>query len=422
VVFEAVNQHSVDRHEVDRAVGSEKDLAAADSATASAPNLRGQSERTIFSSHELQPRRFSEEGLPPPRDEDVEAFRTFFKNTDRVLKDDAAVGNQLCVSAYGMDLFSLRYLLWELGVAPHLVAPQYGRGTALHCLALTYTMADAHGRSHVFALLKGKDSWLTSLIDPPLPRQVPSVLSRDIKDGIEDAIGATAQWLIRAGVPVDHQDAGDNTAMHHAAQGGSRRLVRLLLEAGADPNILNKEKRNPLHYALAFGHVEVAALLARYGADLQQRDRNAVRPIDLVENPGIFTPEEAREYLNVTQRPIRRIERKIHPEMAEEDERSGWVGGTGGWGPERLQGYEQDMECNCMDQYFADEISGEEIYSSYIARNMPVLIRGLLKDWGVSAVYAYGNALCVTLLYVMHGRRWRSTRRGGWWRGMGTCP
>ena len=59
------------------------------------------------------------------------------------------------------------------------------------------------------------------------------------------------------------------------------------------------------------------------------------------------------------------------------------MGGTGGWGPERLPGFEDDMACDCIDQYYAEEITGEEIYNKYIARNAPVLIRGLLKDWKV---------------------------------------
>ena len=63
--------------------------------------------------------------------------------------------------------------------------------------------------------------------------------------------------------------------------------------------------------------------------------------------------------------------------------RLGWAGDTGGWGPERLPGFEDDMTCDSIDQYYAEEITGEEIYAKYIARNAPVLIRGLLKDWKV---------------------------------------
>lgn len=196
------------------------------------------------------------------------------------------------------------------------------------------------------------------------------------------------QWLLRAGASVDRKDQGGNLALHHAAEGGSLSLVRLLLAAGADPNQVNLEKRSPLHYALAFGHAEVAALLVQGGADLTLRDRNGVRPLDMAQNPGALRPGDALRLLNITQRPARQIQRRLHPELSPTDQRLGWVGGTGGWGPERMPGFEDDMRCDCIDQYFADEISGKDIYDQYIARNTPVLIRGLLGGWGAVQDYS----------------------------------
>ena len=86
------------------------------------------------------------------------------------------------------------------------------------------------------------------------------------------------------------------------------------MAAGADPNALNSERRTPIHYALAFGHAQVAGILWKAGADLTLPDRNGVRyswnllltvcvlcvivsynwiyrPIDRVENPGAISPE-----------------------------------------------------------------------------------------------------------------------------------
>jgi len=329
----------------------------------------------------LQPGRFAEDDLPPPRLQDVDQFRTFFGNPSHLLQDESAAATQLCISAYGLDVFSVRYLLLQLGVAGDLKAPQYAGSSALHCLAQLYTMADAHGRSHVFALLKGKDSWLTGLLPASLPLKLGSVLSRDIKDPLEEESVSVARWLLRGGVPLDGVDGGGNTALHHACQGGNLQLARLLLQAGADPNTLNLEKRSALHYAVAFGHAQLAGLLVEQGANLDQRDRNGVRPIDMLANPGAILPEDAQRFLNITQRPVRRIERVIHPELGRPGNRTSWVGGTGGWGAERLPGFEQDMDCDCIDQFFADEISGQEIFDRYIARNAPVLIRGLLDDW-----------------------------------------
>lgn len=47
----------------------------------------------------------------------------------------------------------------------------------------------------------------------------------------------------------------------------------------------------------------------------------------------------------------------------------------GGWDPQRLSGYEDDYEC-MVDQYMADEVTSDMLFSRYIATNTPVLIRG----------------------------------------------
>jgi hypothetical protein len=75
-------------------------------------------------------------------------------------------------------------------------------------------MADAHMKSHVFSLLKGNPSWLTPFIEPPLPRLLPSVLSRDIILGVQWAAVLTAKWLLRAGTPPGTPDgAGEHCSL-----------------------------------------------------------------------------------------------------------------------------------------------------------------------------------------------------------------
>lgn len=89
------------------------------------------------------------------------------------------------------------------------------------------------------------------------------------------------------------------------------------MAAGANPNAVNSEKRLPIHYALAFGHAEVAGLLWKAGADMTSPDKNGVRyswnvaiilcvtlnilnrmnrPIDMVENPGAISAEVSALY------------------------------------------------------------------------------------------------------------------------------
>lgn len=98
------------------------------------------------------------------------------------------------------------------------------------------------------------------------------------------------------------------------------------------------------------------------------------------------------KYLNVSQRRSKKIERLLHPEDRPDDERLGWRG-NGGWNSTRLRGFEEDMECEGIDQYYHDELTNKDIFQKYIARNTPVLIRGLIRDWQVLEDYEYSNLL-----------------------------
>ena len=80
----------------------------------------------------------------------------------------------------------------------------------------------------------------------------------------------TVRILIAAGVPVNHVNNLGWTAMQEAIllnNGGTRQqeVVRLLLEAGADPDIRDPEGRTALHNAERLGFAELAALIRARG-------------------------------------------------------------------------------------------------------------------------------------------------------------
>lgn len=60
---------------------------------------------------------------------------------------------------------------------------------------------------------------------------------------------------------------GQVVDLHDAAAQGDVESVRLLLEHGDDPNLMDKRKQTPLHLAARNGHVEAARLLLDNGAD-----------------------------------------------------------------------------------------------------------------------------------------------------------
>lgn len=56
------------------------------------------------------------------------------------------------------------------------------------------------------------------------------------------------------------------TALHYAAQNGNREVVKLLLEKGANPNLLNSYGETSLDVAIANNRTEVASILTKAGA------------------------------------------------------------------------------------------------------------------------------------------------------------
>ena len=336
----------------------------------------------------LIPERFSIKGLNYPADGVFnEWLRTGYIQADRI-KDDKDAAHQLCSAAFGVDLAALKYLLWDIGIPPNALEMGDANRNAFHCLSMVHTMADAHSKSQVFAVLKGKPSWLTPYIDPPTPVSAHSVLSRDIVDGLANASEQAAKWLLRAGTSPHLQDSAGYTPLHFAALGGMKSLVRFLVEAGVSVNTVNLEGRTPLHYAAAFGHAEIAGMLIEAGADSQLIDNLGVKAYDIISNPGPVTAADAKLFMNIEQRSIKQIERVLHPEDFTNGEPVGWRAGTGGWGTKRLIGYETDISCD-IDQFWAHDISGEQIFSDYLARGAPVLIRGLLEDWPAVTKYTH---------------------------------
>src|SRR5262245_35007841 len=87
-----------------------------------------------------------------------------------------------------------------------------------------------------------------------------TALIRAVRADREDRVIA----LLQEGVNVNAMGRGECTAIYWAAGIGSLNMARLLLDAGADPNILCQAEgygRTTLMFAITEGHVEVVSLL-----------------------------------------------------------------------------------------------------------------------------------------------------------------
>lgn len=76
------------------------------------------------------------------------------------------------------------------------------------------------------------------------------------------------------------------TPLHRAAAYGRVRIVKLLLENGAEVNIRNEGGETPLHYAARHGHVSVMKILLEYGADPAQKGTGCGTPMQWAAGNG----------------------------------------------------------------------------------------------------------------------------------------
>jgi ankyrin repeat protein len=74
------------------------------------------------------------------------------------------------------------------------------------------------------------------------------------------------------------------TSLHYAASLGHVDLCELLVRYGADSDAQTTRLETPLHLAITHGHSEVVALLLKYRARLNIRDKNGMTPLQLAEN------------------------------------------------------------------------------------------------------------------------------------------
>jgi ankyrin repeat protein len=97
-----------------------------------------------------------------------------------------------------------------------------------------------------------------------------------------------AEYLLKAGAIVNSKSRNGLQAapIQSAAAGGHRKIVKLLLEHGADPNIREANGFTPLHAAAQNGDEELIRTLLFGGADMTVKSNNGKTALDLALEAG----------------------------------------------------------------------------------------------------------------------------------------
>ncbi|HJS17959.1 MAG TPA: ankyrin repeat domain-containing protein [Anaerolineales bacterium] len=98
----------------------------------------------------------------------------------------------------------------------------------------------------------------------------------------------TAEYLAKAGAPINSPSRNELNAapIHSAAAGRHHKIVKMLLDLGALPNVREQGGFTPLHAAAQNGDVETILALLLGGADLTLKSDGGKIPLDLAIDAG----------------------------------------------------------------------------------------------------------------------------------------
>jgi ankyrin repeat protein len=106
---------------------------------------------------------------------------------------------------------------------------------------------------------------------------------------------AESKRLIASGVDVDEKHKTGYTALHFACLRNKEDCVRVLLQHGADPNIVDRRGSTPLlHACCAYPtNLNIIRMLLDYGADRNKLPEDLILPDEILElfEPDIKEPE-----------------------------------------------------------------------------------------------------------------------------------
>ena len=80
-------------------------------------------------------------------------------------------------------------------------------------------------------------------------------------------------------VDLEERDEKGNTPLYRATMFNNTRMMKKLIDAGANINSKNERKKTPLHLAAGFEKIETVRLLVSEGANLESKDKYGSTPL-----------------------------------------------------------------------------------------------------------------------------------------------
>ncbi|KAF6208757.1 hypothetical protein GE061_014496 [Apolygus lucorum] len=92
--------------------------------------------------------------------------------------------------------------------------------------------------------------------------------------------------VFRSKDDIDHVNEFGETALHFAAEIGATSIAALLIDRGADPNVVDDDGFTPLLIASSFGHSEIVEILLEGGAEINTPDDLLMAPLHHAAHGG----------------------------------------------------------------------------------------------------------------------------------------
>lgn len=96
------------------------------------------------------------------------------------------------------------------------------------------------------------------------------------------------QQCIKANAFVNAKSIENVTPLHHASWKGNDEICHILLQNGANPNVIGKQGLTPLHYAAKFSHPKVLKTLLANGAMFNATSDSGKTPLDIAQDKAVI--------------------------------------------------------------------------------------------------------------------------------------